>query len=84
MTSAGKRFREALKQAINELNINNGITIKEATKGQREFFKTLNVTTIPVPNAYVYKDSYCLNVATKNGHANDTFVCIDWVFWAYV
>lgn len=57
--------------------VNNGISVKEVTKGQREFFKTLNISTTPIPNAYIYKDSYCLNVATKNGNVNNTFFCID-------
>lgn len=55
----------------------NGITVKEATKAVRKLFEGINVTTAPLPNAFVYKDSYCLNVSTKNGLRNTQQICID-------
>lgn len=55
----------------------NGISVQEVTKGARNLFLTLNTSTFPIPNAYVYKDTYCLNVASANGIVNNMQVCVD-------
>lgn len=55
----------------------NGISVQEVTKGARNLFLTLNTSTFPIPNAYVYKDTYCLNLASANGIVNNYQVCVD-------
>lgn len=60
----------------------NGVTIRNATKQARNWFRYLAETgvstnTTAIPNSYVWKDSYCLNVATRGGVYNNWAVCID-------
>lgn len=61
----------------------NGVSVKERTKQYRRFFRdTVVVSTYPPPTAFVYKDTYCLQVATKDASGlsspfASTLVCLD-------
>lgn len=56
----------------------NGVGVQELTKFIRPYFiDNINITTTPIPSAFVYKNEYCLEVATKTGLHVDTQICLD-------
>ena len=55
----------------------NGVSVSEITKSVRNLFLTVDVTTRIVPNAFTYKENYCLNVATKSSGFLNLMICVD-------
>lgn len=57
----------------------NGISVKERSRAIRNFFKDrADVSTANyIPNAYLYRESYCLNISSKSGIGNVFTVCLD-------